>query len=335
MNTIIQIGTWPGKLNLPDLPAQYSNLQLCCIYAGVDEQKAPREHLGEPIYQLIVGRAERSMSKLTKLPWYWSGAASAIAACAFGLVSDQPALAWASAGLVGLIALGLGLNLVRERYEPSTEELLALAQNDEQRSLVLKIEELRYRLSLGPEKGGILGTETVQSAVGGHTSFPRIHPSIYMCDHGRLLLITDSGFEAVRTWRRKPTGPIQMKFSAIGERLDLTSAIIANNPDKKLACAQINWLRNQVAGHGEKAAAFIEMLDLLEGMIENRGISLDAIAEQLREDRVAKASLSTLKKLSSGAPSPFSTYLKHIDLSGFPMTPPEPDRTGSEPPSNH
>jgi hypothetical protein len=263
----------PGKLSLPDLPAQYSNLQLCCIYAGVDEQKTPREHLGEPIFQLIINRVEQSRRKLKKLPWCWSTAASAFAACAFGLVSDQPALAWASAGLVGLIALGLGLNLVRKRYEPSTEAQLALAQNDEQKSFVLKMEELRYRLSLGPDKGGILGTQTVQSALGGHTSFPRIHPSIFMCDHGRLLLITDSGFEAVRTWRRKPTGPIQMTFSAIDERMDLTSAIIANNPDKKLACAQINWRRNQVTGHGEKAAAFTEMLDLLEGMIEKRGLS--------------------------------------------------------------
>ena len=91
MNAVFRSGDLPGKLNLPDLPAQYSNLQACCVYAGVDEQKTPREHLGEPIYQLIVSRAEQSSRALAKLSWYWSSAGFAIVACAFGVVSDQPA----------------------------------------------------------------------------------------------------------------------------------------------------------------------------------------------------------------------------------------------------
>ncbi len=314
---------------------QYSNLEGCCIYAGVDEKKTPREHLGEPIYQLIEGRAEESSKRLEKLPWHWSIAAFALATCVYGMVTDWPTIAWALMGLVGLGAFGQGLNLVRKRYEPTIDEMLAVAENEEQRSFALKTEELRRRMALGTEKGGAYGTETVQGALSGHTSFPHIHPSLYMCDHGRLLLIKDQGFEAVRTWRRKPSGPIWLTFSTLAETSAVTSRTIVKNEDRDVALAQIEWLRSQVATHGERANAFREKLDFMEGMIKYKGRSLDAIAAQLREDGLRNASEQTLKKLSSGASTSFSTYLKHIDLSGFPMTPPEPDGTGSEPPANH
>ena len=325
----------PTKLNLPVLPAQYSNLQASCIYAGVDEQKTPRQHLGEPIYQLIECQAEESRKKLAKLPWLWAITFLTLAACFVGILTDRPAFAWALSGSIGLGTFGYGLNLVRKRYEPAMDEMLALAENDGQKWFALKTEELRRRMALGPEKGGAHGTETVQSAWGGHTRFRNIHPSLYMCDHGHELLIKDSGFEAVRTWRRKPIGPIQLTFSTLTESSDVTSREVVGNTDRALALSQIAWLRNQVATHGMQANGFREMLDLMEGMIKYHDRSLDARAAQLREDGKRQASLSTLKRLSSGQPTPFSTYLKQIDLSRFPTTPPEPDGTGSEPPANH
>jgi hypothetical protein len=93
-------------------------------------------------------------------------------------------------------------------------------------------------------------------------------------------------------------------------------------------------MRDQVKSHGATAAGFVQMLDVMEGMVKYHDRSLEAVAAQLKEDRVSKASLEYVKKLSSGQPTPFSTYLKNIDLTEFPVKLCETDGTGSEPSEN-
>ena len=313
------------KLSLPELPAEYPNLRACSVYAGADEQKSPRQHLGEPIYLAIEKSAEESQKRLRIVPWLWGVAAAAFVTCFAGFAAGWPTIVWAIIGLTGLGIFARALNLARKRYEPSVEALLALAENEDQKSFLLEIDGLRSRLALGPVKGGAYASETLQSAWGGDSIVRQLRPSIFACDHALLLLIKEKGFEALRTRQRKPTGRITIHFSTIAEPIDISSRSIVLNKNPKHALSQIAWLRQRAENRGDKAAGFREMLDIMEGLVKYRGWSLEAIAAQLQQDGVPKASLEYVKKLNSGHPTPFSTYLKHIDLTEFPATHDEAD----------
>ena len=101
------------KLALPELPTEYTNLRACCVYAGVDERKTPRQHLGEPIYLEIVSRAEKSRKLLSIIPYLWSGTAITFALFGIGMNAGWSGILTGCLGMGGLASLGWALKLGR------------------------------------------------------------------------------------------------------------------------------------------------------------------------------------------------------------------------------
>lgn len=238
-------------------------------------------------------------------------------------------------GLGGIASLGWALKLVRKIYEPTTQQLMMLAENNDQIEFLMEIEDLRRRLGSERKTSGVWAVEIMPVARGREANSRTVPISFFRCDHGRLLLLKEEGFEAVRTGGRRPTGRILIGFSAaVSPTTTITSQTLLQIENQPLFALQIAWLRDRAQDHSPAAARFCRMLDVIEGMYKYRSWPLDALATQLTDEQVAKASLATVKKLNAGLPTPFSTYLTRIDLTDFPLKLGEPVGAGSEPSAN-
>ena len=188
------------KLALPELPTEYTNLRACCVYAGVDELKTPRQHLGEPIYLEIINRAEESRKRLGRIPYLWSSTAIAFALFGIGMNAGWSGLLIWCLGMGGLTSFGWGLNLVRKPYEPTTQQLIGLAESADQIEFLMEIQDLRRRLGRERKTSGVWAVEIMPVARGGQANIRAVPASLFSSDHGLLLLLKEEGFEAVRTW---------------------------------------------------------------------------------------------------------------------------------------
>lgn len=330
------------KLNLPELPNEYSNLQALCVYANVDRRRSPRQHLGEPVYSLIHKRANRFQFVRRALPLLWSAAGLAFVTFGTGMAAQWHPFLVGSIGMVAVTIFGLGLSLAKKTYEPTTKKLSDVAENEEQKSFIDAMDNLRDRLRLGVKDGSVSATITVQNALVGGVDILELKPQHFACDNSRLLLIEEEDFEAVRVRGRLLEGRIRIRFHTPPKTVAISSALILDEKNPRdLALHQIAWLRRKVQGHGQTANDFLKMLDVMEGMVQlrqeeqgSRKWTLAAMASEFERKKVPNASYEYLKKLNAVHPTPFSTYLKHIDLTEFPMALAETTGTGSEPPQS-
>lgn len=252
------------KLALPELPTEYTNLRACCVYAGVDELKTPRQHLGEPIYLEIINRAEESRKRLGRIPYLWSSTAIAFALFGIGMNAGWSGLLIWCLGMGGLTSFGWGLNLVRKPYEPTTQQLIGLAESADQIEFLMEIQDLRRRLGRERKTSGVWAVEIMPVARGGQANIRAVPASLFSSDHGLLLLLKEEGFEAVRTWGRRPTGRILIGFSAaVSPTTTITSQTLLQIENQPLFALQIAWLRDQAQDHSPATARFRQMLDLI------------------------------------------------------------------------